>query len=83
MRIISIYFQKFENLSNIEFIFVHPRYQSYVQLYFTKLENQAKVKLLKLLFNNDNLTNIIFGDDLRIAKSHKKIFIIQLALFLL
>lgn len=42
-----------------------------MQKYFTKMGNQAEVKLLRRLFDIDSLGNIISIKGLRIVESHR------------
>ncbi len=83
MRVIGIYPQKLAISSNIEFNSSHPKYQSLIQRYFTKLGSQAGVKLLGPLFDNKGLGIIISADDSETAEGYNNIAVILLALFVL
>ena len=81
MYVISIYFQKLASSIDIEFQSSHPKYHTYVQQHFTKSESYAKVKLLRLLFDNDGFSNIIPVDDPETAEDYNNIAVILLVLF--
>lgn len=83
MYVISIYPRNFTKLCNIKFELSYPKYQTHVQQYFTKAENQAEVKLLGPLFDSDGFGNIISVNDSGITESYNNIAVILLVLIVL
>lgn len=71
------------NLSDIEFKSSYLRYEIHMQQYFIKLSNQAEVKLLRPLFDIDNIDNIIFVDNFGISKGQNNIVVTLSELFVL
>lgn len=81
MRIISIYPCKLIISGNIEFASSHLNNLTHVQQHFTKPRNQAEVKLLGPLFNNDGISKIIPADELETSESFNNMAVIFLILF--
>lgn len=81
MRIISIYPCKLTISGYIEFVFTYPNSLTYVQQHFTKPGSQTEVKLLGILFDNDDVDKIIPPDGPEISESLNNILVILLTLF--